>query len=55
MKLKFQKLVLPFIIFGLCILSFFGRDVTADVQPHSSFYACQKTFTSTDYLESKEK
>ena len=55
MKLRFQKLFLPFIIFGLCILSFFGRDVTADVQPHSSFYACQKTFPSSDNLESKEK
>jgi hypothetical protein len=55
MKLRFQKLFLPFIIFGFCILVFFGRDATADVQPHSSFYACQKTFPSSDNLESKEK
>jgi hypothetical protein len=55
MKLRLQKLSLPFIIFGFCILSFFGRDVTADVQPHDSFYACQEAFPSSDNLESKEK
>jgi hypothetical protein len=55
MTLRFQKLFLPFILLGLCILSFFGRDVSADVQPYSLFYTCQETFPSADNLESREK
>ncbi len=55
MTLRFQKLFLPFILFGFCVLSFSGKEASGDVQPYSLSHTCQKASASSDKQESSEK